>query len=454
MNSATSIPRIIGLTLAFAAGAGATFWLTKQPEPQQKPARAQSAKAVPERVTQVSAAAPQSSSGTAHPRPPGVDARDLLSSSVPSRHAMEREGWDLAGVGIEAAMSRLAQLTGAQDAQKRRDFLRGMFEQLAYARTATEALAVLKRLPKNADREPALTGLMRGWKRNPDMVQVHGNLGLAGTAGLYLLKDRSSGVSPLQVADFAREFLQGSQRAALLAEAAADLATTDPVRAFALGNDLTGEQQMLFMHRFADGWAMQDPEAAMKWAATVPDAVTRAALQATIISAEAEKHPAQAAQHILALPAGTPARSEAMQDLARSWAAKDTRAAIQWAEGLANEADRAAAQAGVRAAAPVGIGAALTTQDGLPVINALMDGSPAKLAGTLQKGDQILAVSNGQGQWVDARQAELAEVVSLIRGEAGSAVSLRIQPADGSAARVITITRQQIMMKEPNTRLQ
>jgi len=110
VKSATSFPRIMGLTLAFAAGAGATFWLTKQPAPPQKPARDQSEKPEPERVIQVSAAAPQSSSKTADPRPPGAAARDLLSSSVPSRHAMDREGWDRAGVGIKAAMNRLAQL--------------------------------------------------------------------------------------------------------------------------------------------------------------------------------------------------------------------------------------------------------------------------------------------------------------------------------------------------------
>lgn len=442
MSFATSFPRIMGLTLAFAAGAGATFWLTKQPAPPQKPARAQSEKAVPERVTQVQKVAALPSVRSAGERSPGSAVTDLLAHSVPSRHAFELEGWKLAGIGIESAMTRLGQL---KDLHERTAFLTGMFEQLALNQRPAESLAVLKRLHERLDRDAAMAALLRGWSRSPEVLKVNSEFGVAGHLGMHLLTDKNSRVSPQEVAAFAREFTAGSQRSTLLAEVAAKLAKTDPVAAFALGDELTGQQQMQFMHRFAEGWARQDPGAAMKWAATVPDEVTRAALQASIIEAEAEMNIAGAARHALELPGGTQVRTQALQTVGSGWGARDTRAALQWADGLADEADRAAAQAGIKASAPVGIGALLGTEEGLPVISGLMDGGAAQRAGTLQKGDRILAVSDGSGQWVDAKDANLADVVGLIRGDVGSAVSLRIQPGGGGASRVITITRQQIM---------
>ncbi|MES2595966.1 MAG: PDZ domain-containing protein [Verrucomicrobiota bacterium] len=444
MNSATSLPHVMVLIMTFGAGAGVTYLMTKPPEVRVEKPKAE--KPPQDRVAKVEKAGSLSSSGKpADPRSPGVAARDLLNSSVPIRHRFEREGWDLAGVGIEAAMDRMSQLMGYGDAQERSAFISGMFEQFALSQKPAEALAVLKRMKEGLDRETAMAALLRGWRHSPEVLTVNGEFGIAGTLGLYMLKSRSRDVTPQELAAFARDFMKGSSRGTLLAEIAATLAKTDPAAAFALGNELTGQQQMAFMHRFADGWAAEDPDAAMRWAATVPDLVTRAELQASIIEAEARKDVVGAARHAHQLPANTPGRIEALRSVAQEWAAKDTRAALQWAETLTDEVERNAAQTGIRASAPVGIGALLGTQDGLPVISGLMDGGAAQRSGTLQKGDRILAVSDGGGQWVDAKDANLADVVGLIRGEVGSAVSLRVQPGGGGAPRVITITRQQIM---------
>ena len=48
-----------------------------------------------------------------------------------------------------------------------------------------------------------------------------------------------------------------------------------------------------------------------------------------------------AARHAQQLPGNTPGRIEALQSVAQEWAAKDTRAAMQWAETLTDEAERA-----------------------------------------------------------------------------------------------------------------
>lgn len=442
MNSATSFPRIMGLALAFAAGAGGTYWMTKSPEGIAGQAKAE--KLARDRVTKVEHVESLPSSKVADTRPPGVAVRDLLHSSIPMRHRFEREGWDLAGTGVESAMSRMAQI---EDIQQRTSFISGMFEQWALSQKPEVSIALLKMIPEGLDREMAMLALRKGWRRGPEILRISNDLGIAGTLGMYMLKHLSKDVSPQEVATFTRDFMKGGPRGVMLAEIAAKLARTDPAAAFALGNELTGQQQMAFMRRFADGWAAEDAEAAMKWAATVPDLVTRAELQASIIESQAERDAMGAARHAQQLPADTPGRVEILQAVAREWAAKDTRAAVKWADTLTDEAERGAAQMGIRASAPVGIGVALGTAQGLPVINALTNDGAAKRAGTLQQGDRILAVSDGTGQWVDASQVDLSEIVGLIRGEAGTAVSLRIQPADGTSARVITLTRQQIIAK-------
>ncbi len=83
-----------------------------------------------------------------------------------------------------------------------------------------------------------------------------------------------------------------------------------------------------------------------------------------------------------------------------------------------------------------GIGATVGERDGNIVIVAPMDGSPAEAAG-LQPGDIILAV--------DAEPTEgksLNDVISLVRGEPDSQVTLTILHPDAQASQEVTITRQ------------
>ena len=87
-----------------------------------------------------------------------------------------------------------------------------------------------------------------------------------------------------------------------------------------------------------------------------------------------------------------------------------------------------------------GIGAQLGVKDALPVIVAPFDGSPAEQAG-VKAGDIIMKV-DGQdvGTWA------LDQVVSHIRGEAGTQVALTLlRPEEGKTLE-ITITRGEIVV--------
>jgi carboxyl-terminal processing protease len=87
-----------------------------------------------------------------------------------------------------------------------------------------------------------------------------------------------------------------------------------------------------------------------------------------------------------------------------------------------------------------GIGAQVGVKDGLPVIVAPFDGSPAEQAG-VKAGDIIMQV-DGE----DAGAWPLEQVVSHIRGEAGTQVALTLlRPEEGKTLE-ITITRGEIVV--------
>jgi carboxyl-terminal processing protease len=87
----------------------------------------------------------------------------------------------------------------------------------------------------------------------------------------------------------------------------------------------------------------------------------------------------------------------------------------------------------------VGIGVEVDTTDaGLPLIVGVFRGSPADAAG-LHSGDVVTAVDERPTTGED-----LDTVVSWVRGEAGTAVTLTIQPADGGKVRDVRIVRADV----------
>lgn len=98
----------------------------------------------------------------------------------------------------------------------------------------------------------------------------------------------------------------------------------------------------------------------------------------------------------------------------------------------------------------VGIGALLGQKenDGAE-IQGIVVGGPADKQGELKLNDRIIAVAQGDDEFVDVKYMKLQKIVDMIRGEKGTTVHLKIIPADDpSGKKVIAIVRDEVPLKE------
>ncbi len=100
-----------------------------------------------------------------------------------------------------------------------------------------------------------------------------------------------------------------------------------------------------------------------------------------------------------------------------------------------------------------GIGAALREKDGNTVVTSVIPGGAAAKHGKLKPDDVIVSVGQGDtGEMVDIVEMPLQEVVSLIRGKAGTTVRLGVKPGGKGAAEEYKIVRARVELEESAAR--
>ena len=191
-----------------------------------------------------------------------------------------------------------------------------------------------------------------------------------------------------------------------------------------------------------------NPDVAVLWANEVTEGQGRVALLHQTATAMTDSDPAAA----LALGDQLPQtdRQRFYDAVFAGWASKDTEAALQQAAQMSDPIEQNAANQAIRSVAPVGIGAALSMQDGYPVINQLLSGMPAETSGQIHPGDRILALAQGENAFVAVQGVTLQDVVQMVRGAPGTVLQLQVLAADatpGSQPRIVSITRDQIKFK-------
>jgi len=191
-----------------------------------------------------------------------------------------------------------------------------------------------------------------------------------------------------------------------------------------------------------------NPDLALTWANNLTDGPGRTALLAHTAVSLATSDPAAAFALGDQLPEDQ--RRRFLDSVFAGLADKDTEAALQWANQISDPAEHDAALQAIRTTAPVGIGTALSVQDGYPVVQQLLPGTPAELSGQIHKGDRIVALAQGDNEFLDVHGVPLQQLVQMIRGAPGTPVQLQILPADappGSPPQTISIVRDQIKWK-------
>ena len=190
------------------------------------------------------------------------------------------------------------------------------------------------------------------------------------------------------------------------------------------------------------------PDLALVWANELTAGPGRTELLQTIASNEVGANPGDAFALMDQVPEGD--RAKFYNSTLSTWAFKDTAAALQWAEQIPDPTGRDAALQTIRAVAPSGIGAQMTMYDGHPVINSVVPGTPAALSGQILPGDRIVAVAQGNSEFVDTRTLPLQNLIDLIRGAPGTPVQLQVVSATAAPdalPRVVTLYRDQIKLK-------
>lgn len=97
----------------------------------------------------------------------------------------------------------------------------------------------------------------------------------------------------------------------------------------------------------------------------------------------------------------------------------------------------------------VGIGAVLRSEDGYAKIMELVPGGPASKDGRIKVGDRVVAVAQGEEEFVECVDLKLDKVVGMIRGKKDTVVRIRIMPANSdSELRVVEIIRDEVKLKD------
>ena len=104
-----------------------------------------------------------------------------------------------------------------------------------------------------------------------------------------------------------------------------------------------------------------------------------------------------------------------------------------------------------------GIGALLSSPEGITEVKSLTPGGPAEKSGLLKPGDKIVAVAQGKdGEFVDIIDMELRDVVKKIRGKKNTVVRLRlVRKADKKTNRLeIALTRDKVKLEDQAPRIE
>jgi hypothetical protein len=360
----------------------------------------------------------------------------------PDSSSSQSAGYASAKLGNAGFLKSLGTI---QRPKERDAFVKGALRHAATL-NMQESMDWVHELPAR-HRNAALLSLLCQWTGQAELGTDDRAFAGGRRVGSYALELLEKGkLHPEQIEHLARH-MSDADRARMLADAAKVLVVNDPVKALALGNGLNDDELAGFRIKLVEGWAGTDSVAAWEWASLLETEKAREPLEAAIVAREAHKSFISAATLLDNMkPSGV--RSRALEEFARHWAGNDTKGCMMWAETLSDVADRAIANLTIHQMAPIGIGVSLggnpDSEEGVWVSKILPDGAASR-NGEISQGDRILRVKNASGLWQNVVELDMPGLLSAIRGETNSSVSLEVQSNKKAPPRIVTIAREQII---------
>ena len=388
---------------------------------------------------------------------PAGEHSNPLDTSLPFAQNMSAfaRGYEAAKANVDEALSRIQTLP----VQERLGFITGIFSFVARNHSPADALRIYQRVPE-ASRPNALRALVGEWiytrsplDENTRYIQRDGTLGISGFRLGLEVELTSMLASSKPDAELATAWLDAfsnhSSRSEMLLSLAGSL---EPNKHEALLKHIEGwtpwEKERV-TRSVLGNWSEKSPKEAWDWYQANRNRFDQD-FSSSILERWAGSDP-DGLQGVLNNMEQPDQRKAAIEALGKALAGKNTDAAIDWANGLADAGERDIANRAVYDGAPRGIGAVLAIEQGFPMILAIVPGSPLDGSG-VQPGDRILELSEANGSKQSLYGRELNTTVNLIRGEPGSELTLRLLRQNKNTGQLeehlVPVTRGQLYLNE------
>ncbi len=99
-----------------------------------------------------------------------------------------------------------------------------------------------------------------------------------------------------------------------------------------------------------------------------------------------------------------------------------------------------------------GVGLVVHMRDGLVSVASILPGGPADQIGSIQPGDEVVALAAGDAPQVPTRGLALNDIVERLRGAPGTALHVAFRPAAAAPVQEITLVRQDVVLAELRAR--
>lgn len=246
---------------------------------------------------------------------------------------------------------------------------------------------------------------------------------------------------------FMEAFQNSPVRSALFSWMVGQDASSNPARLAEVCRNWLPWEKTNFLLLATKRWAAHHPAMARAWCQEHPGENEPMLAEATSWLVRQDH---EAGRKILETSASSAERVAAAGELGRIFAVEDTRKAVAWAETLTDGPEKDAAHEAIYQAVPRGVGAIIMmSDDGLPVIQSIMDAGPLAKAG-FQGGDVIAGIESSSG-WQDFSSTKLEDVITQLRGEPGTQITVVAMRYDAATGHRVefrkVVSREQLVMQ-------